>query len=167
MDEVALAARLTRQAVYLHFRSRTALMLALVDHVGDKLGATELFQPQREAGSARAALRRMLAAAARYAERVHDVASALDHARHGDAAAQAAWQDRMARRRREIRKIVARLASERALRPDWSVARAVDALWALTAPRGYADLVVARGWSLADYERYLVTTAGAFLKRTR
>jgi AcrR family transcriptional regulator len=165
MADVARSAGLTRQALYLHFPSRTTLMLALIQHAGEKLGAPQLFR--REKGSPRAMLRFLLRASAQYAERVHEIATALDIARHSDADARAAWDDRMALRRRSLHGIVRRLHAEGALRDGWTVRQVVDALWALSAPRTYADLVVERGWPLATYERFLLTSAAAFLKRRR
>jgi AcrR family transcriptional regulator len=145
MAEVAEAAGLTRQAVYLHFPSRTRLMLALIQHASAQLGAPELFR--------------------RYAARVHEIAAALDAARAADPDAQAAWESRMALRRRQFHRAVRRLHAEGQLRPEWTVGQVTDAIWALSAPRGYSDLVVERGWTLADYERFLLACAGAYLKR--
>ena len=91
-------------------------------------------------GSARAMLRASLCASAQYAERVHEFATALDIARHSDADARAAWDDRMALRRRHLHGITRRLYAEGALSEGWSVREVVDALWALTAPRTYAKV---------------------------
>ena len=163
MEGVAETAGLTRQAVYRHFPSRTSLMLALVDHVGEQLGAPELFRTEQARVPAREALLARLGAAAEYSAKIHEVASALDLARHSDEAARAAWDDRMERRRRGLRKIVRLLDAEGLLRPDWSVARVVDALWVLTAPRMYSDLVVERGWTLSEFKRFLALASQAFL----
>ena len=62
---------------------------------------------------------------------------------------------------------VRRLRKEGDLTSEWPPARVVDALWALTAPRTYTDLVIECGWSLADYERFLVRTARTFLRLRR
>ncbi len=166
VGDVAERAGLTRQAVYLHFPNRTVMMLALIDHVGRQFGAPELFRCATS-GSARDELDERLRAAARYAPRIHDVATALDLARHSDDSARAAWDDRMELRRRGLRGIVRRLKAAGALREGWSVARVTDALWTVTAPRTYADLVVERRWPLEDYERFLVSTARAFLVPAR
>jgi AcrR family transcriptional regulator len=165
MAEVAEAAGLTRQAVYLHFPSRTRLMLALIQHASAQLGAPELFRRALELPTGRAQLRGSLRASARYAARVHEIAAALDAARAADPDAQAAWESRMALRRRQFHRAVRRLHAEGQLRPEWTVGQVTDAIWALSAPRGYSDLVVERGWTLADYERFLLACAGAYLKR--
>jgi AcrR family transcriptional regulator len=164
MADVAAAAGLTRQAVYLHFPSRTALMLALVQQVGEQLGAQARFGPDSAAPpSARAALLTRLRAAARYSADLHDVASVLDVARHSDDAVRAAWDNRMAIRKRKIRELVGRLHAEGELAAGWTAAQVADALCTLSAPRTYTELAIECRWSLLDYERFLVATAEAFL----
>jgi hypothetical protein len=39
-------------------------------------------------------------------------------------------------------------------------------MWALASPEVYAKLVVDRGWSSADYEQWLVSTADTLIKTT-
>jgi AcrR family transcriptional regulator len=165
MADVAGRSGLTRQALYLHFPTRTRLMLALIDHIGQQAGKLELFGPLERKPRARAELDDALRALARYAARIHPVASALDLARHTDPDAEAAWESRMKLRRRRLQRLVERIAAEGALRPGWSVRRVTDALWTLSSPRGYADYVVERGASLTDYERYLLTAASGFFSR--
>jgi AcrR family transcriptional regulator len=164
MADVASEAGVSRQALYLHFPSRTSLMLALVEHISKELGADELFEPAKKAPTGREALEASLRASARFHVRLHEVATALDLARHTDEAAAAAWQERMAARRQAIRRLVSRVNREGGLLDGWKVGSVVDALWALSAPRMYADLVVERGWSVAEYERFLVTCAAQFLR---
>lgn len=163
MADVAEAAGVTRQALYLHFANRAALMVALTEHVGAVFGAPTLFQKPPTSARAREVLATMVRAAATYAARVHEVALALDLARHTDADADAAWNDRMTHKRRKIRAVVQLLDAEGSLRKGWGVERVVDVIWAVTAPRLYTDLVVERRWSQADYERFLLTTVDAFL----
>lgn len=94
---------------------------------------------------------------AQYAARIHDIAMTLDLARHQDDVAAAAWEDRMSARHRSIRALLERLAAEGRLREEWAVAQATEAVRALSTPRHYADLVIDRGWTFEEYERYLLT----------
>lgn len=165
MAEVASAAGLSRQAVYLHFPSRTSLMLELVDFVSREVGGADLFAHALEAPTARKALDASLVASARYHARIHEVALAIDVARHTDEAAAAAWQNRMAGRRRSIKQLVANLDKEGALRPPWTLDDVVDAIGAISSARTYDDLVIERRWSLARYERFLVASVAAFFRR--
>jgi AcrR family transcriptional regulator len=164
MEDVAAEAGLSRQAVYLHFRSRTELMLALVEHIGLELGAAELFEPAENKPTAREALYASVAASARFQARANQVVMALDLARHTDEAAAAAWDERMIQRRKSIQRIVNRLKREGELRDEWKVRKVVDAISVLTAPRMYADLVVEHGFTLDEYERLTVACVAQFLR---
>ena len=60
------------------------------------------------------------------------------------------------RRRHETQSRLARLLGKRGqLRPRLSAARAADAIWTLASERTYLALVRDRGWSPADYERWV------------
>jgi len=84
-------------------------------------------------------------------------------ARHTDEVAAAAWDLRMKHKHRSIGAIVKKLAAGGALRPGCSVAHVTDALWMITSPRSYRDLVVDRRWSHARFEKLLIDLASTFL----
>jgi hypothetical protein len=92
---------------------------------------------------------------ATYEPRIRAVALAHDIARRSDPDLEAAWQDRMKRRRLLYADVVKRLADERELSGDLSQREAVDLIWALLSPRVHEDLVVDRGWSRKRYESRL------------
>jgi hypothetical protein len=50
-----------------------------------------------------------------------------------------------------------------ALAPGLTVERARDLIWLHTAPDTYRLLVLERGWSLDDYQRWLATSLAAAL----
>ena len=164
MADVAHAAGLSRQAVYLHFESRAKLMIALLRHIGEQLNAERLFASVRNASGPREGLDALVVAMARYNARIHEVALALDLARHGDEDARAAWQDRMAVRHEGIGRLVRALADRGELVPGWSVNRATHAIEVICLPRLYVDLVIERGFTGKDYERWLSTAVRAFIK---
>jgi len=64
------------------------------------------------------------------------------------------------------RAIVESLAAKDALRPGLDVTRATDILWTLNHPNQWQLLVVDRGWTPAEYERWFADTACAQLLRT-
>jgi hypothetical protein len=51
--------------------------------------------------------------------------------------------------------VIDKLKEAGALRADVSVKQARDRLWALTSRELYRQLVVSKGWSLAEYEQWL------------
>jgi AcrR family transcriptional regulator len=61
------------------------------------------------------------------------------------------------------RVVVESLADKQALRDDLDVARATDILWTLNHPATWHLLVVRRGWTPDEYERWFADTACAQL----
>jgi AcrR family transcriptional regulator len=64
------------------------------------------------------------------------------------------------------RVIVESLAAKDALAPGLDVTRATDILWTLNHPNQWQLLVVDRGWTPVEYERWFADTACAQLLRT-
>ena len=159
MEDVASEAGLTRQAIYLHFKTRGALMTALVDHVDRTQGLRELVEPVLAERDPVVALRMLLHVVAVYAPKISDIARAIDMSRADDEAMAAAWDDRMAARRARLRSLLARVE----LADSWTLARATDAIWALSAPGTFQNLVVDRRWTTAAFERFLLASAAGFL----
>jgi AcrR family transcriptional regulator len=153
MAQIAKAARVSRQAVYLHFADRAALMVALARHLDDRLGLPSDVQRMMGAPNGAAMLETGVAIQARRNPSVWPVARALDAVRRTDAAAERAWQDRLNSRLDGCRVIVARLQEERSLRRGLEPAVAADLLWTITSLRTWEDLVLARGWSPEQYQR--------------
>ncbi|HEY2743688.1 MAG TPA: helix-turn-helix domain-containing protein [Polyangia bacterium] len=155
LDAIGRAAGVSRQAVYLHFRSKAGLLLALVEHVDQQHDLDASRAPIAAARDAPAMLDALVAHMVSYTPRIHRIATVLDSARRTDSAAEAAWQNRMASRRAGQRRIVARLAEEGRLAEGWSIDAATDFVWALTSIRVWEDLVLARGWPKRRYVQHL------------
>lgn len=152
MADIATAADVSRQAVYLHFADRAALMLALVRHVDEKRKLEDELSKIREAPDAITALRETVAVGARMNPKVWTVARGLDAVRRTDPAAERGWQDRLQHRLQGARQLIARLQKERKLRAGLDASAAADLLWSLTSLRMWEDLVLERGWSARAYE---------------
>ena len=155
MAQIARAARVSRQAVYLHFADRAALFTAAVQHVDERRGIPEGVQRIRDAPDAVAALLEMVAMQARLNPGIWPMARALDAVRREDEAAERSWQDRLAYRLAGCRAIVARLAAEGSLKPGIDQTVAADLLWTLTSLRLWEDLVLLRGWSVTRYRKHV------------
>lgn len=159
MGAVADGAGITRQALYLHFPSKAELLVALARHVDDTLGIDARVAAAREAKTPEALLDAGVEVYVAMEPRIHALAQALDDARGQDEAAAAAWEDRMAFRRGNVRGSVEALDAAGRLAPGWSVDEAADLLMALLSPHTYRTLVLERGWSverLADRLRAAV-----------
>jgi AcrR family transcriptional regulator len=157
LEQVAKAAGVSRQAIYLHFGSRGALLLALVDHVDRSEGLADLTQRVREAATGSEALDELVRLNAVYEPRIRSVALAHDAGRRADPELEAAWQDRMRLRRGLYKEVVKRLEDEGMLARGLTTQEATDLIWALLGSRVHEDLVTERGWSRRRYEARLRT----------
>jgi AcrR family transcriptional regulator len=157
MAQIARAARISRQALYLHFADRAALFTAVVRHADERQGIPEAVRRILDAPDAVTAVREMVAVQARLNPTIWPIARALDAVRREDDAAERSWQDRLAYRLDGCRAIVARLADERVLRAEMDQAVAADLLWTLTSLRLWEDLVLLRRWSVERYREHVST----------
>jgi AcrR family transcriptional regulator len=151
MAEIAKAAGVSRQALYLHYADRAALFLALVRYADDKAGLAEALKEVTEAPSGVAALAAAVRVQTAIDPRIYAVARALDSLRAEDAAAERAWQDRMEVRLRGCRGLIARLQQDGRLRRGLDPAAAADLLWAILSLKTWEDLVRTRGWTAEQY----------------
>lgn len=151
MGQIASRAGVSRQALYLHFADRAALLLE-VTRAADAAARTP--EEQRlvdDAPTGRAAMAEAVALQARLKPKLHAVATALDTLRRGDPDAQAAWQERDHARLGRCTQVVERLAAEGDLASCWTVADAARLMWAVTSQRVWEDLVLDQDW---DANRY-------------
>lgn len=151
MAQIARAARLSRQAVYLHFADRADLMVALARHVNESLGVPADIQRVMNSPTGIGMIEAFVSMQARGNPAVWAVARAIDAVRRTDAAAARAWQSRLKSRLEGCRAIVSRLKAEGSLRPELDPAIA-DILWTMTSLRMWEDLVLEREWSPEQYQ---------------
>ena len=155
MAQIARAARVSRQAVYLHFADRARLMIALARRLDEALGLPKEIQRVREATSGVDMVQAQVSLQARKNSALWAVARAVDAIRRTDAAAERAWQDRLDHRLEGCREIVARLEADGQLRAGLDASVAADLLWTLTSLRTWEDLVLGRRWSPAKYREHV------------
>ena len=157
MAEIAKAARLSRQAVYLHFADRADLMLALVRYAHEKLGAAEQLIELEQAANGLAAMKIWISLQARINPSIWSVARSLEVVRRTDEAAERSWQDRLKHRLELCRRIVTRMCSDGALKRSVTPEVATELLWSITSLRAWEDLVLERGWTAFQYEERITT----------
>lgn len=157
--DIARESGVSRQAVYLHFGTRAELFVAMVNHVDENGDLARHIEAIYNAPTGIAAVDALIRSQSQYNPQIRELADALDSARLTEEAAEAAWQDRMASRRRGCGMIVKRLADEGVLAASWTEADAADFLWTLSSVRVWRDLVVERGWSPKKYEKHLMRIA--------
>ena len=147
MGEIARRAGISRQAVYLHFTSKTDLLQQLTTWVEEQADLGSLLEPMLDAPDGEAALKALLHAAAVFEPQIHALARATEQVRDRDPAVQAITTDRMTRRLAGMTAIVTRIEAEGRLRPGWNVDTAAAVIWMTTAPTSYQALVVDLGWT--------------------
>lgn len=165
MAEIAKAAKVSRQAVYLHFADRAELMVAMARHLDQSRGIDAEVQKIQAAATGVEAMRMMVSLQARMNPGVWAVASAADAVRRTDPDAEHAWRDRLEHRLAGCRAIVGRLRKEGTLRPGLDQQAAADILWTITSLRTWEDLVLTRGWSPKQYEKHVGELLATMLVR--
>jgi AcrR family transcriptional regulator len=153
--DVADRARVSRQALYLHFGDRAGLLVALVEFMDENLGLEELVARVFAAPTGAEMLRRTMELYVRMAPRIDRVAQVLEADQHEDQAVAAAWRNRMDNRQRVHRMIVQRISDEGQLAEGWTVDAAADLLYAITMPGPWRELTRELGWTSDDYGRHL------------
>ena len=151
MSDVAEAAGVSRQAVYLHFASRAELMVATVRYGDRMLGLEERRRRFRAARGGVELLEAYVEFWGNYIPEIYGVARALLEARETDEAAAAAWDDRMGAVRESCRITIEALHRDGMLAPGWSRDEAVDLLWTMLSIRNWEHLTNDCGWSQGQY----------------
>jgi AcrR family transcriptional regulator len=151
MEEVAKDAGVSRQAVYLHFKSKSDLLVAMARYSDEMLDVPEIVRRGSEAETALEAIDAGIQIYGLIEPQIYEVASVVYAARRTDEAAEAAWQDRMAYRRENVRRGMERLQDEGILAEGWTVDEATDFAWGLLSIHTYENLVVERGWSIEQF----------------
>lgn len=151
MRDIADAAKLSRQALYLHFGSRTDLMVATTRYLDEVYGLEERLQRYNAATAGIDILDAFVEFWGGYIPKIYSLATTLLAARETDEAAAAAWNDRMDAVRDGCRNAVEGLARDGMLAPIWSRDEAIDLLWAMLSIRNWENLTIDCGWSPEQY----------------
>lgn len=164
MGAVAELAGVSRQAVYLHFRNRADLALAVARYADAKYGLEEAVRPLLAAATAEDLLTAYAHFLGDFNPRIHRVVRMGDTLRRTDPDMEAAWQDRLENRRRNSREMAARIDAWGRLAPGLAVADAGDWLAAIGSVALWEELVVDFGWSTERYVEMIVRSSkGAVL----
>jgi AcrR family transcriptional regulator len=155
MGDIAKAAGISRQAVYLHFASRTDLLIAATRFLDEQLDVDERLAPSRAAATGVERLRLYIECWGNYIPEIYGVAKALMMARDSDEAAAAAWQDRMLAMRDGCRAAIDALHADGTLAAGWTRPKAVDALWTLLLVPNWENLTGECGWSTKQYVGFM------------
>jgi len=151
MSDIAKAAGVSRQAVYLHFPSRAELLVATTRHIDEEKDVDARLAASRSATSGRKRLELFIEAWGGYIPEIYGVGRALMAMQDDDEEARQAWEDRMQAVRHGCEAAVQALAADGTLRPDLTTDAAADLLWTLLSVRNWEQLTRHVGWSQDDY----------------
>ncbi|MEQ9366685.1 MAG: TetR/AcrR family transcriptional regulator [Leptospirales bacterium] len=141
MGDIAKAAGISRQALYLHFDTRTRLMLATVQYVDEVKGLNERVRRFESAGSGIELLESCVEVWGEYIPEIYGLARALRNTRDSDEATAAAWNGSMSCVRDLCTHTIATLEKEDLLNDDWSRHEAVELMWLMISIQSWEQLV--------------------------
>ncbi|MCA1335194.1 TetR/AcrR family transcriptional regulator [Pseudooceanicola marinus] len=163
MSDIARAAGISRQALYLHFPSRAELLVAVTRHLDEEKDIDARLAESRNATTGQARLAAFIAAWGNYIPEIRGVARALMAMADSDAEARAAWDDRMDAVRQGCAAAVTALARDGQLDPALDEGRATDLLWGLLSVPLWIQLRETCGWSQEAYLAEMQRLAGRAL----
>jgi AcrR family transcriptional regulator len=163
MGDIAKEAGVSRQALYLHFASRTDLLIATT-HYGDEVRRlNERIRGWQTAFTGVAVLREYINFWGNYMPEIYGIAKALMMARDTDEAANAAWNERMSAVKGGCRYTIEALARDGMLAPEWTIEEATEIFWTLLSFRNWEQFTIECGWSNSQYIARMQTMARGVL----
>lgn len=151
--DVATGAAVSRQAIYLHFGDRSALLVALVQHMDDTLDLGASLSAVHAAPDGASLLDAAMRLNTTFWAQVAPIARVLEAAQHDDQALGAAWRDRMQFRQATFRAMVQTLRDRDELDDVWTVDDAAATLYAVAHFDTWRELVDELGWDDDQYVR--------------
>lgn len=156
ISDIAKAAGISRQALYLYFPTRAELLIATTRRMDEALEVEARLSASRAASSGVERLDAFVAFMGGHLPQIAGVARALMAMREADEAADAAWRDRFGAVREGCAAAIEALAAEGRMAPGWTTETATDQLWAMLSYAAWRELTAECGW-----------TNEAFIRRTQ
>ena len=151
MSDIAKDAGVSRQAVYLHFLTRSELLIATTRYIDEVRKIDERLEASRNASTGLQRLHAFIDAWGNYIPEVYGVVRALRAMKDIDEAAKSAWDDRMQAVRQGCDSAVRALKKDGVLSSNQSPKQATDLLWTLLSVSNWEQLIGECGWSQKQY----------------
>ena len=151
MSEIAKASGVSRQALYLHFDSRTELLIATTHYVDDVKGLDKRLQKLQLAKTGEEMLQTCINVWGNYIPEIYSVSKALMMSKDSDEAAAAAWVDIMGCLRDVCSEIVQLLDKENKLSQKWNQQAATDFIWIMISIQNWEQLTMECAWNQDQY----------------
>ena len=166
MARIAREVGLSRQAIYLHFSSRSQLLDASFEHLDETLKLNSRMKGFRKAKHARQRLSRFITFWGHYVPQIYGVSKALMVAQANDPAAAKAWAVRLSALRDGCSSVIDGLHAEGLLAKGWSRTTGTDALCAMLSITSWEMVCRQCGWSEEDYIKRLKKMAKSTFVRS-
>lgn len=151
MGDIAKAAGISRQALYLHFPARADLLIATTRYLDEVYDIESKLAPSRAAASGLERLDSFIEAWGNHIPAIYGVAKALMAMKDTDDEADAAWTDRLNAIRHGCEAAIKALKADKALSPGHTQKQATDILWTMLSVRNWEHLTGDCGWSQKQY----------------
>jgi AcrR family transcriptional regulator len=146
LAEIAAAAGVSRQAIYLHFGNRAGLLTAIARYLDSTSSLVREMMATVREDYTKAGLEKFIRLAFQYAAVIFPFARAMEAAAAGDADARTAWEDWVEAYLRTIRLMIDGLAESGQLSNRWTREEATDWLYSRIHIDVWNQLVVDRKW---------------------
>ena len=151
MSQIAKATGISRQAVYLHFASRTDLLIATTHYVDEVKGLNQKLESIQSASTGTEMLEKCIDVWGNYIPEIYSVSKALMLTKANDEAAAAAWDDVMGCLRDLCAQIIDVIHQEKKLNPAWTQDKATDFFWTMISINTWEQLTHDCGWSTREF----------------
>jgi AcrR family transcriptional regulator len=155
MSDIAAAAGISRQALYLHFSSRTELLVATTRYGDEVRGLEERLNQCRALATGVEVLAAYIEVWGNYIPEIYGIARALMAVRASDEAAAAAWNERMGALKECCRYAIEALQRDNMLAAEWTSPEATDLLWTMLSIQIWEHLTVECGWTNPQYVNWM------------
>ena len=163
MADIAREAGISRQALYLHFKKRSELLIEVTRYVDLVNGVDDRLLASRTATTGIECLNAYIEAWGNYIPEIYSIGKALLAMKDVDEDAAAAWRDRMQAVRHGCVAAVTALQVDNQLKSCYDEETATDVLWTLLSVRNWEQLTQECGWSQQQYIVHLQTIAETIL----
>lgn len=150
MADIARAAGVSRQAIYLHFETRADLLIGATRYLDEVNDAGALLAESR-ASEGVARLDAWIAAWGAYIPMIYPIAKAIRAMIPTDAEAHAAYDERMAAMRHGCEAAIKAVQTAGRLRSEYDAETATDLLWAMLLIPEWEALTKVCGWTETEY----------------
>jgi AcrR family transcriptional regulator len=163
MDDIAKRAGISRQALYLHFKTRAELLIATTRYVEEVHNVDDRLRASRTARTGLERLDAYIESWGEFLPHINGLAKALIAMSQTDEAAAAAWGDRMQAMREGCAAAVQALKRDKQLSRQYKVEEATDILWTLMSFQNWVQFTQQCGWTEEAYGKRLKQIARSIL----